>query len=322
MLSISVIGLGAWGSALGMTAFRAGNQVTMIGLPEDIARLNSPKGLPFWEGMSFPKEICATSSYEGLRAADIIVLAVPAQSLKACLAGIRDHVELTTPFVIASKGIEQGTNLFVGEILEEVLDNPYAILSGPNFAAEILQNLPACTVIASTSEAVSLMAQDAFHHIHFRPYISSDVMGVQIVGAVKNVLAIGSGIIKARGLGENALAAFVTRGLSEIKTLGIHKGGRLETFIGLAGMGDVMLTCMSAQSRNFQLGLTLGKESRVDLKHVSQQTVEGFHTVKALKDLAEKEGIEMALSETIYAILYEGVAVDTAIEALLNRPLK
>ncbi len=322
MLKVSVIGLGAWGSALGLTAHRAGARVTMVGLEHNVEAVLKDRSVPLCPKVVFPKEMEITADLAVLAQSDLIVFVVPAQGLRACVEGVKDVLPKGIPLIIATKGIEQKTNLFVGELVSSLVDNPCCILSGPNFAKEIIQNLPACTVVAAKDEAVGVQVRDAFCHVHFRPYLSTDVMGVQVVGAVKNVLAIGCGIIKARGLGENALAAFVSRGLAEIKDLGVAKGGQLSTFLGLAGVGDVMLTCMSAESRNFQLGLSLGKENKVNKTLVANQTVEGFHTVKALKALSEKMGMDMPVCETIHRILYEGESVDTAIEVLLSRPLK
>ena len=322
MLKVSIIGLGAWGSALGLTAHRAGSTVTMIGLAHDVQAISPQREVPLCPTVRFPDSMTLTADTQALATADVVVLVVPAQGLRACVEGIKDVLPKDIPLVIATKGIEQKTTLFVGELVSSLVPNPCVILSGPNFAKEIIQNLPACTVIAAADEAVGSQVRTAFCHVHFRPYLSTDVMGVQVVGAIKNVLAIGCGIIKARGLGENALAAFVSRGLDEIKDLGIAKGGQLPTFLGLAGIGDVMLTCMSAESRNFQLGLSLGKENRVNKDLVENTTVEGFHTVKALRALSEQMGIQMPVAETIHAILYAGESVDTAIETLLARPLK
>ena len=322
MLRISIIGSGAWGSALGLTAHRAGSQVTMVGLPKDMSILKKTRQVPLTDGIKFPEDVDLSDTYDSLSQANVVVIVVPAQDLRQCLTQIKPDLSPRAVVVVASKGIEQQTNFFMGQVVKDVLSNPLCVLSGPNFAKEVIQNLPACTVVASEDALVAERVREAFHHIHFRPYIGSDVIGVQVVGAVKNVLAIGCGIVRARGLGENAMAALVARGLDEIKTLGVSKGADIETFLGLAGVGDVMLTCMSAQSRNFQLGLSLGRADCVDSDFVNNQTVEGFYTVKALKNLAQSEGIDMPVSDMIYHILYNGIGVTEAIEGLLNRPLK
>ena len=321
MLKVSVIGLGAWGSALGVTAHRAGSDVTMIGFDHEVDRVKEKGCIAAFPDTPFPRKIKIESTHDSLKTADLVVFVVPSQMLRTCLKGLKNLPE-TTPIMIASKGIEQSTGCLMGEVAQDVLKNPVAILSGPNFASEVMDGLPAATTIGCADQKIGKKIVQAFAHKNFRPYLNSDVVGVQIGGAIKNVLAVGCGIIRARGLGENAVASLITRGLDEMKTFGLSKGADISTFLGLSGVGDVVLTCMGTQSRNFLFGFDLATTNTINTKELEKTTVEGFYTTKALYDVAERLKINMPVCSMVYDILYEGVAVDDAISRLLERPLK
>lgn len=321
MLNVSVIGLGAWGSALGMTCHRAGASVTMIGLLPDVEQVKKKGHAPSFPDTPFPSEIRLDHTHESLEKADVIVCAVPAQLLRSCLKQLK-NLSPQTPLVVASKGIEQSTGCLMGEVVKDVLPNPLVILSGPNFASEVIRNKPAATTIGCEDFSLGEIIVKAFAHKNFRPYLSSDVVGVQIGGAVKNVLAIACGIVRAKGLGENAVASLVTRGLHEIKTFGMAKGAKESTFLGLSGVGDVVLTCMGTQSRNFQFGFNLAQKEYVDLEDLKTLMVEGFYTSEALQNALKNMNIQMPICTLVYEILYKGKKIEDAIEALLTRPLK
>ncbi|HCI48695.1 MAG: hypothetical protein A2621_00555 [Alphaproteobacteria bacterium RIFCSPHIGHO2_01_FULL_41_14] len=321
MLNVSVIGLGAWGSALGVTAHRAGSSVTMIGLPSEVQHVQKTGSIVAFPDNPFPSDIRIDSAHSSLETADIVVCAVPAQLLRTCLESLPNFPS-KTPLVIASKGIEQSTGYLMGQVAEEVLVNPIAILSGPNFASEIMRNKPAATTIGCTNPSIGHRISQALAHKNFRPYLNTDVIGVQIGGAVKNVLAIACGIARARGLGENAVASLVTRGIHEMRLFGAVKGGRESTFLGLSGVGDVMLTCMGAQSRNSKFGFDLAQQDSVNIESLNHITVEGFYTAEALQTIIQELNLPMPLCTMVYQILYKNVKIDQAIEDLLNRPLR
>lgn len=321
MLNVSVIGLGAWGSALGMTAYRAGSSVTMIGLESDVHYVQKKGCIPSFPDVPFPSDIRVEEVHASLATADIVVCAVPAQGLRTCLKNL-EGLPGDTLIVIASKGIEQSTGYLMGEVAKEVLSNPVAILSGPNFASEIMRNQPAATTLGCTNSRLGQHAVKALAHKNFRPYLNADAVGVQIGGAVKNVLAIACGIVRARGLGENAVASLITRGLHEIKVLGMKKGARESTFLGLSGVGDVVLTCMGTQSRNFQFGFDLAEKDQVKTEILEHTTVEGFYTAWALQNLIQRLSIQMPICTMVYQILYKNVKIDHAIREVLTRPLR
>lgn len=321
MLNVSIVGLGAWGSAIGMTAHRAGSSVTLIGLKAEVEHVKTKGFVPFFPDVPFPPEIRVENSQDSLANADIVIYAVPAQLLRVCLKETK-NLPADVPVLIASKGIEESTGCLMSEVVADILPNPVAILSGPNFASEIMRNKPAATTIGCQDLIVGQRIVKALAHQNFRPYLNKDVIGVQIGGAIKNVLAIACGMVRARGLGENALASLITRGLHEIKTFGIAKGAAESTFLGLSGVGDVVLTCMSAQSRNFQFGVEIAQQEHVNIESLSRTTVEGFYTAKALHQVMERLNIQMPVCTMVYEVLYKNIKIDTAMEALLKRPLK
>ena len=321
MLKVSIIGLGAWGSAIGMTAHRAGSLVTLVGLPSEVEHVKEKRCVSFFPDTIFPSDVRVEDHKESLATSDVVILAVPAQMLRSCLAGIQ-NLPSHVPLVIASKGMEQSTGFLMSEVAAEILPNPVAILSGPNFASEIMRNQPAATTIGCADPLLGKRIIRALAHKNFRPYLNSDVIGVQMGGAVKNVLAIACGMVKAQGLGENALASLITRGLHEIKALGVAKGATAATFLGLSGVGDVVLTCMSSQSRNFQFGVDFVQNDQVNRETLGLRTVEGFYTAKALQALIKKIDIQMPICSMVYDVLYNDIKFMAAIEALLARPLK
>lgn len=299
---IAIVGAGAWGTALAITLAGAGRQVTLISR----------------NTFTPPDGVTAATNMEALRDCALCLLVVPAQATREALPQLASHLPATTPVILCSKGLEISTGLRQSELMAELLPGqPYGVLSGPNFAHEIAAGLPAATVIAApTMEAAERYAA-LLSSPTFRPYAQDDVIGVELAGALKNVLAIGAGIIAGAGLGENARAAMITRGLVEINRLGVALGARATTFAGLAGIGDVLLTCGSASSRNFAYGFAIGSH---DLPE-GGKTVEGLPTTRAAYTLAEKHNIDMPITTSLYKLLYKQAPLDDILQQLFARPL-
>lgn len=322
---IAVLGAGAWGTALALAAERAGRQVTLWARRPDLAEeLNrSRENTRYLPGPILGPAIQITSRAEDLAAAELLLLVLPAQHLRATLAVLAPQLP-RVPAVICAKGIELATGRLLDAVVEETLPGATpAVLSGPSFAAEVARGLPAAVTLAAYDPALGRHLVERLGSATFRPYWSEDVTGVLIGGAVKNVIAIACGIVAGRRLGENARAALVTRGLAEIARLSRALDGRPETVMGLSGLGDLVLTCSSSQSRNFSLGQALGEGHALTTILAGRSSVaEGVATADAVVRLAARLGIEMPIAKAVSAVLHEGAAIEQAIGALLARPFK
>src|SRR5581483_3580092 len=256
--------------------------------------------------------------------ADAVLYAQPAQHFRAFCSAAAPHWHGDTPLVIAAKGIERATGALLNEIAAELLPAaPVAVLSGPSFAAEAARGLPTAVAFASQHTELVEGLMTALAHGAFRPYGSDDPIGVEVAGAVKNVLAIACGIVLGRGLGENARAALITRGLAEVTRLALAKGGRAETLMGLAGIGDLILTCTSLKSRNTSLGFELGQgKPLAEILAARRSVAEGVSTAAAVVALATQMGVEMPIAEAVHRILADPNAIDEEVRGLLARPLK
>jgi glycerol-3-phosphate dehydrogenase (NAD(P)+) len=321
---VAVIGGGAWGTALAQTARRAGRQVTLWAREaEVVAAINHDHANPlFLPGVALEPEIRAVGELAAaVRDAEAVLLAVPAQHLRAMTAAL---APLPMPVVICAKGIEETTGALLTEIVAATLPGvPLAVLSGPTFAAEVARGLPTAVTLATANAALGTRLAAALGTRSFRPYLSDDLIGVEIGGAVKNVLAIACGIVDGRKLGDNARAALITRGLAEMVRLALAKGGRAETLMGLSGLGDLVLTCTGAQSRNYSLGLALGEGRALAAILAERHSVaEGVTSAAATMALAQRLRVDMPISGAVDAILHRGAAIDEAIAALLARPFK
>lgn len=324
--AISIIGSGAWGTALGQILAAGGRHVTLWTRRPELAEIinrthQNPDNLA---QIALSPSLKAEANLQRAAQAEILFLVTPAQSLRPTLEQIASFGLKKTPIlVLCSKGIELGTGLLMSDIAGQTLPGaPACILSGPNFAREIAQGKPAGTTLASTNHATAEKVQQEISSPHFRAYISNDPTGVQIAGALKNVVAIAAGISQGKDFGESARASLITRGMAEIVRLGCAMGAYRETFLGLSGMGDMMLTCSSTQSRNFALGLALGKgKSLEEIKSENKSVTEGIHTAAAALALAARHNIEMPLAQTIHQCLNENRALDDAIKEMLNRPV-
>lgn len=323
MKRLAIIGGGAWGTALAVVARRAGSEATIWSRDPAIATaINQRRQNPVYlAGAVLDPAIRATTGLaEAIAGADAIVLAVPAQFLRKVLTALKPRLPADLPLLLCAKGIETGSLLTMSELVGALCpESPVAVLSGPSLAGEVARDLPAAVVIASRDAALARQFMAALGSQRFRPYLSEDPIGVEIGGAVKNVLAIACGIVIGRGLGDNAHAALITRGLAEMIRLGVAKGARAETFAGLSGLGDLVLT----GSRNHALGVALGGGQSLDEALAGRRSVvEGVASAAAIAALAERLGVEMPIVAAVGAVLHRGMAIDQMIEQLLARPYR
>jgi len=323
---IGIIGAGAWGTALAAVAAQAGRRVVLWAMEDEVIEsINSVHvNSAFLPGVPLPENVYATDSLAEAGDSDAVLLVPPAQHLRAVCEKLRLLIRPRTPAVICSKGIEQNTLKLMSEVVAEALPQvAVAVLSGPTFAREVADGAPTAVTLAATDEEVGVALVEGLGQRTFRPYLSTDVVGAQIGGAVKNVLAIACGIVQGRRFGENTRAALMTRGLAEILRLGDALGAHRETLMGLSGLGDLILTCSSAQSRNMSLGIELGKGRTLDEVLGERRSVaEGVYSASATVALAEKLGVDMPICAAVDAVLNHGARIDTAIEELLNRSFK
>ncbi len=323
---IGIVGAGAWGTALSWVARRAGSDVVLWAHRPETAetikrRRVNPDYLP---GIALDAAVRATSDLAEAADCDALLLVVPAQVTREIGAALAPVLRPDTPVAICSKGIEQNSGALMSEVVADVLpDRPIAVLSGPTFAIEVARGLPTAVTLACGDGAAAEVLGAALGGPHFRPYRSDDVVGTEIGGAIKNVMAIACGVTEGRGLGENARAALITRGLAEMTRLCLAKGGRAETMMGLGGIGDLVLTCASEKSRNYALGLALGRGEKLDALMAGRLTVaEGVFSAPAAVALAGRLGIEMPIAAAVNNILNHGADVDEMIEELLSRPFR
>lgn len=329
MAEIGVVGATSWGTTLAVLLARRGHRVTLLARTPHEAQALTQAGenRRFLPGLAFPPGLrCTASPAEALGRADLVVVAVPSRSVRENARRIAPFLPLSAVLLHAVKGLEPGTALRISQVLAEEVPSHgerLAVLSGPNLAKEIARGLPSSTVVASADRAVAQWVQEAMHTPTFRVYLSRDVVGVELGGALKNIVAIGAGICDGLALGANAKAAFVTRGLAEITRLGVAAGADPLTFAGLAGIGDLMVTCWSPLSRNRTVGERLARgQSLAEVLKGLGQVAEGVHTVAEALRLAQRYGVDMPIAQTTYQVLYEGLPIPQAIQALLGRSPK
>lgn len=322
MTRLGIAGAGAWGTALACAAQRAGSDVLLWAHePETVAAINQRHENPvFLPDIALDPALGATTSLEEVAARDVLLLVAPSSHLGAVARGLAPHLPATTPVCVCTKGIEAGTGRLMVEVAGEALGRgDLACLSGPSFALEVARNLPTAVTVAGPEASVAAVAA-ALGGPAFRVYRSDDVTGVEIGGAVKNVVAIACGIADGRGLGHNARAALISRGLAEIVRLGEAAGGRRETLMGLAGLGDLVLTATGTLSRNYTFGQGLGRgETVASLLAGRASVVEGAVTAPAVAALAARLGVDMPIAEAVNGVLAGRMTVDQAISALLAR---
>ena len=316
---IAVIGAGAWGTALANSVARAGRDVTLWARDAAaVAAIAATREGPRLPGIRLDQRVAATGAIADVKHAEAVLLAVPAQELRVAATAVAPHLARGVPVVACAKGIERGTRRFMTEIIGETLPKATAaILSGPSFAIDVARGLPTAVTLACADEGIAAALAHALGSPTFRPYHSGDVRGVEIGGAAKNVLAIAAGIVQGRRLGASASAALVTRGFAELARFGRAFGARTETLTGLSGLGDVVLTCSSPQSRNFSFGVALGEGHAP-----GEKLAEGSFTASVLTEMAREKGVEMPIAFAIAAVLDGKLSVDAAIESLLTRPFR
>jgi glycerol-3-phosphate dehydrogenase (NAD(P)+) len=326
MENVNVIGAGAWGTALAIVISRTGRAVKLwCRDPAQAVDMNSHReNRRYLPGLDLPQTITATSNLAEAAQADILLNVVPAQHLRENLVQLKPSLTQKTALVICSKGIEKTTGQMMSEVVQSTVPGqPFALLSGPNFAHEVAKGLPAATTLAAHSSELGRHLASAISVPTFRPYYTDDVIGAQMGGAIKNVLAIACGVVAGAKLGENARAALLTRGMAEILRLGEKLGGRAETLMGLSGFGDLVLSCSSSASRNFSLGQALGAgQALEDVLGSRISVTEGVHTAAALCHLAKEHKIEMPICGSVDRILNQGASVTNIVEELLARPIR
>jgi glycerol-3-phosphate dehydrogenase (NAD(P)+) len=330
MTRIAIIGGGSWGTALGLVAGRAGHEVSLWSrnatVVEEINRehVNSA----YLKSHALPETISAMCEMSGaVKGAELVLLASPSHATRELLSGMLSFVEPEMLFVSATKGIEIETGKRISEVTREVLVQKFTprfvCLSGPSFAQEVADGQPTAIVAASDSAVDSKLVQSVFSFQNLRVYTNTDVVGTELGGSVKNVMAVAAGMVGGLGLGTNSVAALITRGLAEMTRLAQASGARLETLMGLAGLGDLVLTCTGSLSRNRYVGQELGRGRELkDVLSEMREVAEGVKTTRAVKRLADKLSVLMPITEEVHAVLYEGKSARDAADALMQRPLR
>jgi glycerol-3-phosphate dehydrogenase (NAD(P)+) len=321
-----VIGAGAWGTALAQVAGRAGLDVLLQAREPDVVESIRDRRVneAFLPGITLDDHVSVTTELADLASCDVILAVPPAQHMRSTLTAFAPFHRAGVPIVLCSKGIERGSLKLMTDVLAEAIPAaPAAVLSGPSFAAEVARGLPSAVTLACADEALGEELMWTLSAPGFRPYLATDLIGAEVGGAIKNVLAIACGMSEGKGLGRSAHAAIITRGFAEMTRLGVALGGQAETVAGLCGLGDLVLTCSSPQSRNMSLGLALGQGQTVEQALAGKRSVaEGYESAPAVRELAAKTGVDMPISLAVAALLGGETTVDAVIDNLLSRPLK
>jgi glycerol-3-phosphate dehydrogenase (NAD(P)+) len=330
MTCIAMIGGGGWGTALAIIAGRAGHEVRLWSrngaVVEEINREHVNRA--YLKSQVIPLSVRATCEMsEAVSGAELVLLASPSHATRGLLTGMLPFIERSMLFVSATKGIEIETGKRISEVAREVLvqefEPRFVCLSGPSFAQEVAEGQPTAIVAASSSVDDSRLVQFVFSFQNLRVYTNTDVVGTELGGSVKNVMAVAAGMVSGLGLGTNSVAALITRGLAEITRLALASGGRLETLMGLAGLGDLVLTCTGSLSRNRYVGQELGRGRKLeDVLSGMREVAEGVKTTRAVKRLADNLSVLMPITNEVHAVLYEGKSAHDAAEALMQRPLR
>lgn len=321
--TIGVVGAGAWGTALAATARRAGRDVTLWAREAEVVASINQSGR---NGLFLPdialEGVRATGDLAEMGSKDALLLVVPSQFLANVCRALKPHLPAGVPVVLCAKGVELSTGRLMSELVEEELPGaPLAVLSGPTFAIEVARGLPTAITLAAADPALAHRLAAALGGPMFRPYVTDDVIGTEMGGAVKNVLAIACGVVEGRGLGQNARAALITRGLAEMVRLATAKGARSATCMGLSGLGDLMLTASSTQSRNYSLGVALGQgRALADILAERRSVAEGVDSAKSVTALAERLGIDMPICRAVAGLVQGTATIDETISGLLSRP--
>jgi glycerol-3-phosphate dehydrogenase (NAD(P)+) len=323
---ISVIGAGAWGTALAEVISRQGNEVNLWAREGDVVKsINTSNTNDLYlPNIKLSKLIIAQKNITDVLNCDLLLMVTPAQFMRSILNSLKSSLNEEVPIVLCSKGIETETLNLMSEIAESIMpNNPLAVLSGPSFAIDVVNNKPTAVTLACKNPTIGKSIADSINLATFRPYLSEDVIGAQIGGATKNVIAIAAGVVEGQELGDSARAATIARGYSEINRLAVALGGQEETLAGLSGMGDLILTCNSETSRNFSLGMKLGQglnahEATNNLSSVA----EGMYSAKAIDKLSKKLGIEMPITNAVNDLIERNRSLGEIIDDLLSRPIR
>ena len=321
-MTVGVIGGGAWGTALAQVAAEGGDVLLWARETEVVDGINRAReNIVFLPGVPLSPAIRATAALAELADCSMLLVVPPAQHLRAVLGELP---RTDRPLILCSKGLEAGTRKLMSEVAAEVQPQaPIAVVSGPTCAHEVAARLPAAVTLACRDDELGRTLAEAIARPFFRPYLSTDVIGAEIGGAVKNVLAIACGIVEGRGLGQNARAALISRGFAEMTRFGLAKGARAETLAGLSGLGDLVLTCSSVSSRNFSLGVGIGQgRAAADLLADRRSVAEGAFTAPVLQQAAREVGVDMPVVDAVCALLGGGAGVDEVIGGLLSRPIR
>jgi len=324
--SVGVVGGGAWATALAVAARLSGRRVLLWARNASVVNEINDRhtNSAYLPGCALDAGLTATPDLARMSEVDVVLLATPAQTQRSMALALARHIAPGTPVVICSKGLEQSSGKLMTDVLAETLPTcRAAVLSGPGFADDVVRGLPTALTLACQDEALGQALAEAIGCRHFRLYWTSDTVGVAFGGAMKNVLAIAAGIVHGRGLGASAHAALVTRGFAEMRRLGAAFGANPDTLVGLSGLGDLLLTCGSVQSRNMRLGQLLGQgQTLAEALTALHSTAEGVYTAAAAVRSAEAHGVEVPIAAAVHAIIEGVVTVDAAIEALLSRPFR
>ena len=322
-MKITVLGSGAWGTALAMLLLENGNDVTLWSYLEEESRvLRETRENPFLKGVTLPEELKFTTDMAAVKGCGLVVMATPSFAVRSTAAQMRELADPGTILVSVSKGIEKDSSLRLSQVIEEEVQGkcPVVVLSGPSHAEEVGRGIPTGVVAAADTLEIAEQVQDLFMNPRFRVYTSDDKVGTEICAALKNIIALCAGVCDGMGCGDNTKALLMTRGLAEMARLGVALGGQKETFAGLAGMGDLIVTCCSMHSRNRRCGILIGQGKPVDeaVKEIGA-VVEGYYAANNARTLAQKAGVEMPIAQAAYEVLYEGRPIHGVVEALMSR---
>lgn len=323
MSKIAILGSGGWGTALAVMSSGLDHEVFVWSpFEEEIENLQKTRENPLLKGVAIPEAIHFTTDITVAIDSDIIILAVPSFAMKSTTLKLEEIISEKSIVVNVSKGFDEESLRGLSDIIEEILpNNPVVTLSGPSHAEEVARGIPTSVVIASKNNTAAETVQDALMHSALRIYTNDDIIGVELGGALKNIIALATGICDGLGLGDNTKAALITRGIAEMSRLGKAMGAKVETFMGLSGIGDLVVTCTSMHSRNRRFGILIGKG--LDIESAQKEigmTVEGYHATKMAYRLANKQGVEMPIINQCYKILYEGLSPKESIKTLMRRP--
>lgn len=324
MEKVCVLGAGSWGSALALVLAKKGYEVIMWTLSKEQAdKINKTKeNIDYLPGILLPNNISVTTNIEeAVKDSKIIVLAVPSQAIRSISSQIKSFIKDEQILVDVAKGLEKGSGLRLSEVCKQELpNNPYVALSGPSHAEEVAKDIPTTVVVASKDLKVAQIVQDIFMSPKFRVYTNPDIVGVELGGALKNIIAFGAGICDGLGLGDNSKAALMTRGIREISRLGEAMGANVSTFTGLSGIGDLIVTCTSMHSRNRRAGILIGQGKSLDetLKEI-KMVVEGITATEVAYEVAKKLNVDMPITNAIYSVLYKGLNANEVVIELMTR---